>query len=50
MFKLYEKPRNYQNFPKIKIEGDWGELEAKKLFPETFMDKIYEKNSSFHRK
>ena len=35
---------------KIKFEGDWGKLEAKKLFPETIIDKIYETNSSFHVK
>ena len=32
----------------IKFEGVWGELKAKKLFPETIIHKIFETNSSFH--
>ena len=35
---------------KIRFEGDLGELDKKKLFPETIMEKIYETNSSFHVK
>ena len=31
----------------IKYEGGWGELEAKKMFPETTIHKIFETNSSF---
>ena len=35
---------------KIKFPGGWGELEAKKLIPETIIYKICETNSSFHMK
>ena len=34
----------------ITFEGDWGELELKKRFPETIIHKIFETNSSFHVK
>ena len=32
----------------IKYEGVWGELKAKKQFPETIIHKVFETNSSFH--
>ena len=35
---------------KIKFEGVWGELEAKLLFAETTIHKIFETNSRFHVK
>ena len=35
---------------KKKSEEIWSELEAKKLFHETIMDKIFETSSSFHVK
>ena len=34
----------------IQFEGDWGKLEAKKMFQETTMDKIFDINSNFHMK
>ena len=34
----------------VKFEGVWGELESKKMFPETITHKIFETNSSFHVK
>ena len=34
----------------IKFEGVWDELEAKKMFPETFIHKIFETSFSFHVK
>ena len=34
----------------IKLGEDWTELEAKKLFPETIIDKIYETSCSFYKK
>ena len=37
-------------FKKIKFEGAWSKLEAKKLFLETTVDKIFEKSSTFHVK
>ena len=33
-----------------KFKKAWGALEAKKMFPETIMDKIFETNSCFHVK
>ena len=32
----------------IKFEEVWGELEAKKMFTEKIIHKIFETNSSFH--
>ena len=37
-------------FKEITFQGVWGELEAKKLFPETIIHKIFKTNSSFHEK
>ena len=34
----------------IKSEGVWREIEAKKIFPETIIHKIFETKSSFHVK
>ena len=34
----------------VKFEGVWGELESKKRFTETMIQKIFETNSSFHVK
>ena len=34
----------------VNFEGVWGESEAKKLFPQTDIHKIFETNSSFHVK
>ena len=31
----------------VKFEGDWGEFELKKRFPETIIHKIFEIDSSF---
>ena len=35
---------------RITFRGVWGEIEAKKKFPETIIDKMFETNSSFHVK
>ena len=34
----------------IKFEGVWGELEAKKMFPEKITHEIFEINFGFHLK
>ena len=34
----------------VKFEGAWGKLEAKKMFPEKIIHKIFETNPSFHVK
>ena len=31
-----------------KFEGVWGELETKKVFPETIIHKVSETNTNFH--
>ena len=35
-------------FKGIKLDGVWGELKAKEMFPVTIIYKIFETNSSFH--
>ena len=32
----------------VKFEGAWGELKAKKQFPETIIHKMFETTSTFH--
>ena len=34
----------------IRVEGVWGKLKAKKMFPDTSIHKIFETNFSFHVK
>ena len=48
--KLCEKPLSIKIVREIKFEEMWSKLEAKKMFLETIIHKIFDTNSSFYVK
>ena len=48
--QLCERPHSYKNCEQDQVLGNLDRVRRRKLFLETIIHKIFETNSSFHRK